>query len=232
MSTLTRCTTDLINLLFPDLCNACGNILYHGEALICTTCLYDLPFTDYHLYAANPVARQFWGRVPIHAAMSFLYFGKGSRVQQMIHALKYKGRTQLGVRLGEMLGTALLKANLYQGITMIIPVPLHKKQERNRGYNQSKCIADGIALVLNVPVENECITRIKRTESQTKKTRFNRYLNMTTVFSVINPAKLENQYILLVDDVMTTGSTLEACATLLLEHKLHRLSIATLAFVK
>jgi ComF family protein len=232
MSAFKNLFTDLSNLLFLDLCNACGTLLYHGEYLICLKCTYSLPFTDFHVYEENPVAKQFWGRIPIHAAMSLLYFNKGLMVQSMIHALKYKGKEQLGFELGKMIGEKLLHATAYQNITLIIPVPLHNRQFKNRGYNQSKLIADGIGEVLHVPVNCRVLVRNVSTESQTKKTRFNRYLNMKTVFSVKYPLDLENQYVLLVDDVMTTGSTLEACGKELLKYNVNKLSIATIAFAK
>jgi ComF family protein len=227
-----RYAVDLLNLLFPNLCNACGAPLFHGEQILCTSCLFDLPFTDFHLYSDNQVAKQFWGRLTIHAAMSLLYFSKGLKVQHMIHALKYKGKSQIGRMLGNMIGKALLTAPLYQGVSLIIPVPLHPLQQRKRGYNQSKCIADGIAEILDVPVNERSLIRVVKTESQTKKTRFNRYLNMSYVFSVIRKEDIEHHHILLVDDVMTTGSTLEACGLALLSHNIDKLSMATIAFVK
>jgi ComF family protein len=153
-------------------------------------------------------------------------------VQSMIHALKYKGKEQLGHHLGKMIGDKLLHATAYQHITLIVPVPLHKRQLRNRGYNQSKCIADGISEVLNVPVNTRALVRIVSTESQTRKTKFNRYLNMKAVFTILYPSDLTDHYVLLVDDVMTTGSTLEACGKELLTCSLEKLSIATIAFAK
>ena len=232
MILLKRLAGDFLNLLFPELCNACGSSLFHGETLICTKCLYDLPYTDFERYAENPVAKQFWGRIPIHAAMAMLYFNKGNKVQQLIHHLKYKDQTQLGVLLGNKLGEKIKNSECYNDITTIIPVPLHPKRQRSRGYNQSKLIADGIAEILKVPVNDKLLVRGKATSTQTKKNRYNRFLNMQTVFVVNEPKLLKKHHILLVDDVMTTGATLEACGIELLKHGTRKLSIVTLAYAK
>lgn len=232
MIQLKRLAGDFLNLLFPALCNACCKSLFHGETLICTKCAYDLPYTDFQQYAENPVAKQFWGRIPVHAAMSMLYFDKGNKVQQLIHHLKYKDQTQLGILLGNKLGERIKNSPYYTGITTIVPVPLHPKRQRSRGYNQSKFIADGIAEVLKIPVDDQLLKRARATSTQTKKNRFNRFLNMQTVFVVKNPESLTQQHILLVDDVMTTGATLEACGLELLKHGTTKLSIVTLAYAK
>ncbi|MEH3113492.1 ComF family protein [Pedobacter terrae] len=221
---------DLIGLLFPNLCNACGVALYHSERLICTKCLYDLPFTDYHQYADNRVAKQLWGRSPIHAAMAMLYFRKGTKVQNLIHNLKYNGRTDVGILLGNMLGERLKTAMLYQDIDLIIPVPLHRKKYKARGYNQSTFIAQGIAVQMGVEVSEDHLIRNTSTESQTKKSRYNRYENMKDVFQVNFPENIMGKHILLVDDVMTTGATLEACANALFAAGATKVSIAALAF--
>ena len=229
---LNHLSGELLNLLFPSLCNACGILLYKGEDLICTRCLYDLPYTDFHSYTDNPVAKQFWGRVSLNAAMALFYFGKGSKVQKLIHNLKYKDQTLLGNKLGNMLGVLLLSAPAYKDISLIVPVPLHKKRERQRGYNQSKCIAEGIAEIINAPLAHQLLTRVVETSSQTKKGRYKRFENMKTVFKVKEEFDLKHHHILLVDDVMTTGATLEACCIELLKLQPLKLSIATIAFAK
>ncbi|MCX2494134.1 phosphoribosyltransferase family protein [Pedobacter sp. PF22-3] len=223
---------DLIGLLFPNLCNACGVALYQSEHLICTKCLYDLPFTDYHQYAENRVAKQLWGRLPLHAAMAMLYFRKGAKVQNLIHNLKYNGRTDVGVLLGNMLGERLKSANLYQDIDLVIPVPLHRKKYKTRGYNQSTFIAEGIAAQLEIGISEDHLIRNTSTESQTKKSRYNRYENMKDVFQVNYPEDIIGKHILLVDDVITTGATLEACAITLLDIGAAKVSIAAIAFAE
>ncbi len=223
---------DLIGLLFPNLCNACGVALYHSEYLICTKCLYDLPFTDYHEYADNRVARQFWGRLPINAAMAMLYFRKGTKVQNLIHNLKYNGRTDVGILLGNMLGERLRTATLYQDIDLVIPVPLHRKKYKMRGYNQSMFIAEGIAAQMGTGISGDHLIRNTYTESQTKKSRYNRYENMKDVFQVNFQEDIMGKHVLLVDDVITTGATLEACADALFAAEAGKVSIAALAFAE
>ena len=223
---------DLLGLLFPHLCCGCGTHLYKGEDQICTQCLCQLPYTDYHLFPENKAARQLWGHVRCNAVTSLLYFKKGSRTQNLIHHLKYRGRKDLGVKLGHMIAERLMQAPAYSGIDLIVPVPLHPRRERNRGYNQSLCIAEGIGSVLNVPVNRSGLVRTGLTKSQTKKGRYDRFRNMQAVFKVNDAALFKNRHILLIDDVMTTGATLEACSIALQTCNPQKLSIATVAYAK
>lgn len=218
--------------MFPNLCCGCGIYLYRGETQLCTKCIYKLPYTDHHLHLENKVARQLWGRLPFNAVMSLLYFKKGARAQNIIHNLKYKGRRDLGIKLGIMIAERLLMNAAYTGIDLIIPVPLHRTRESQRGYNQSLCIAKGISEALNIPVNSISLLRKKPTASQTKKGRYKRFENMQEVFSVAYPEPLKAKHILLVDDVITTGATLEACGIALFEAGIERLSIATVAFAE
>ncbi len=223
---------DVIALLFPNLCNGCGLSLYGGEKVICLRCLADLPYTDFHLHQHNLVAKQFWGRLPFEAAMAMLYFKKGTKTQNLIHNLKYNHQTEVGVKLGNLLGERLQISEYYKDVDYIIPVPLHQKKEQQRGYNQSSYIAKGITAQLDVPIiENELI-RTKTTETQTKKSRYTRYENMLTVFEINNPELIKNKHILLIDDVITTGATIEACGNSLLKCGIKKLSIAGVAFAK
>lgn len=222
---------DLFSLLFPNLCCGCGASLFTGEAHLCSRCLYHLPYTDHHLHDANKVARQFWGRIPCHAAMAMLFFKKGGNVQQIIHHLKYSHKPELGLKLGELLGERLATAPSYQQLDLLVPVPLHKKRERQRGYNQSACIAEGISRILKVPMSKSQLIRNIPTDSQTKKGRYLRFENMLKAFEVKDESQLKGKHILLVDDVLTTGATLEACGLELLKCGIQKLSIATLAFV-
>lgn len=229
---IIRLATDLFNLLFPNLCNACTQYLVRGEKNICLSCLHDLPYTDYHIHANNRAAKQFWGRLPCHAVMAMLYFKKGSRVQRLMHRLKYNGQTALGMELGLLLGERLKHSSRYSGVDYIIAVPLHKKRERLRGYNQSKCIADGVSECLGVPVLTDILVKPISTASQTRKGRFNRYENLKSVFRVNDHQKIKDKHVLLIDDVMTTGATLEACGLVLLEAGISKLSIAAIAFTE
>ncbi len=232
MLQIKHLATDIIGLLFPNLCNGCGLSLYTGEKVICAHCLYDLPYTDFHLYQQNKVAKQLWSRLPFEAAMAMLYFKKGTKVQNLIHNLKYNGKTEVGEKLGNLLGKKLMLSEYYKDVDYIIPVPLHQKKERVRGYNQSLCIAEGVSAVMQVPVNKMQLFRKKITETQTRKSRFTRYENMLSVFQVLNAAEIKNKHILLVDDVITTGATLEACGNALIGSGIKKLSIASLAFTQ
>ena len=230
MNRLKPYISDFFHLLFPDPCLACSKQLFYGEKLICTSCLYDLPFTDFHVYAENAVAKLFWGRLNCHAAMAMLYFRKGTKVQKLIHQLKYRSQPALGFRLGVLLGERLAPAKSSDDQPdLIIPVPLHPSKQRSRGYNQSEMIAEGISSVLHIPVGSSQLIRQRSTGTQTKKNRYKRFENMQAVFSVPDGAALVGKHVLLVDDVITTGSTLEACAGVLLSAGVRELSIACIA---
>lgn len=223
---------DFFNLLFPDLCCACARQLYRGEKHLCTKCLYDLPYTDFHRYPENTVARLFWGRLNCHTAMAMLYFRKGTSVQRLMHQLKYKGQAELGIKLGILLAERLQTSTAYQDADLIIPVPLHQKRLRSRGYNQSECIANGMASVMGIPLALKLLVRHKATSTQTRKNRYKRFENMLAVFSINHPEQLKGKHIILVDDVITTGATLEACGQLLLDSGVDKLSIVALAFAE
>jgi ComF family protein len=223
---------DLFQLLFPNLCNGCGQSLIKTERLLCLNCLFDLPYTDFHLFADNRVAKQLWGRIPCNYATAMLYFRKGSRVQQILHNLKYRGKAELGVLLGEMLGSKILLGGIAPAFDVIIPVPLHRKRERIRGYNQSQRIAEGLSAKINVPVINGLLVKLKATSSQTKKGRFNRYENLKAAFSIKDATQLAGKHVLLVDDVVTTGATLEACILVLLAAGSKSISIAAVAYAE
>lgn len=230
MTALNRLWQDLIGLLYPNLCCGCFKQLYIGESLICTDCLYHIAYTDHHLYANNRVARQFWGRIPFDAAMALLNFKKGARVQNLIHHLKYKNQPQLGEKLGAMVAEKLMLSERYKNIDLIVPVPLHPRKELKRGYNQSLCIAEGAASALGVPVNKTALLKSIETGSQTNRNRYSRHEHMRSVFQVAKPDELEGKHILLVDDVITTGATIEACAIEICKCGIAKLSIAAVAF--
>lgn len=221
---------DFFSLFYPHVCQACGNSLFKGEDIICTYCMYHLPKTNYHVDNDNPVIRHFWGKVNIHAASSYYFFNKGQKVQKLIHQLKYKGQKEIGLKVGELYGYELLKSQLFQSVDMIIPVPLHLSRLRTRGYNQSDFFAKGLASSMKIPVNTNLLVRTKKTATQTRKNRYSRYENMSEVFSVVSKNILEGKHLLLVDDVITTGSTLSACSEVLLKHKNTKVSIASIAY--
>lgn len=221
---------DFINLLFPKLCQACRANLLGTEDLICTTCLYDLPFTNFHKQPDNIVARQFWGKVKLEYAYALLYFEKGGKVQHLMHQFKYRGMQKIGNKLGSIAGSQLSQNPLLPAVDHIIPVPLHKSRMRERGYNQSANFASGLAAPLQAKVLEDVLIRQIKTSTQTRKSRFARFENMQQVFALQGADALQGKHVLLVDDIVTTGSTLEACAQELLKVPGLRLSIATIAY--
>jgi ComF family protein len=232
MKLLRSYLADFTSLLFPQLCHACGESLVAAEDVICTECRYNLPFTNFHLQPDNIVARQFWGRVDIEAAYSLYYFTKGGKVQNLMHHFKYNGIQRIGNILGNIAGDQLKQNPKFITADYIIPVPLHKSRLKQRGYNQSKCFADGLAEKLQAEVNDNNLVRIRATETQTHKSRFLRFENMQEVFKVSRPEELANKHVLLVDDIVTTGSTLEACSIELLKIPGLKLSIATIAYAE
>jgi ComF family protein len=202
----------------------------HGEGVFCITCLYDIPLTRFWSDKENPVAQTFWGRVNIENACAYFFFVKGSKYRPILHKLKYKGQRDIGVELGIQFGQALKKSELYQGIDYVVPVPLHPKKLRVRGYNQAEAIAEGMAKVIGAELSTDHLIKTEFTETQTRKTRAERVLNVSESFSLQNTKEFENKHLLLVDDVITTGATLETCAAKLLEIEGTKVSIAALAY--
>ena len=230
MNSLQTYFHDFLSLFFPEVCAACGTSLVKQEVEICLECEVDLPYTNFHLIPDNTVARQFWGRVPLKSCSALLFFTKGTKVQNLLHQFKYNNRPEIGVKLGEMYGRILLGTEGYVSPDVILPVPLHPKKMRKRGYNQSDYFAQGLANTLKVPVLKSGLQRAENTSSQTKKNRFSRYENMKDMFFVPEIDTLKGKHILLVDDIITTGATLEACSVPLLEVSGTTLSIAGIAF--
>lgn len=219
----------LTELLFPRLCVVCGDRLIEQEQWICLNCLHHIPRTNFHLSADNPVAQIFYGRVPIEYATSFFYFSKGSQYQTLLHSLKYKGMKELGAEIGKHFGIDLMQSPGFSSVDVICPVPLHPSKEKKRGYNQSWWIASGIAKQMNKELDAQNLKRVTATETQTRKSRFERWQNVEGIFELSNPETFEGKHILLVDDVVTTGSTLEACAAAIHSATNAKVSIATLA---
>lgn len=220
---------DFLDLLVPRLCPACGRAMIKSEGIMCMHCLYDLPKTRFTDFRDNAVARLFWGRVWLANATSLFHFQKGSRYQGLIHQLKYAGRTDIGVEMGKVMGREL-RASPFAEADLILPVPLHPRRQRRRGYNQCDFIAQGVSSSMGIPVITGLISRSSASLSQTDKSRIERWGNVEQIFRVNTPGKLENRHILLVDDVVTTGATLDACATVILNLDGTKVSIATLAF--
>ncbi|WP_439880837.1 ComF family protein [Pontibacter sp. MBLB2868] len=223
---------DLISLLFPESCYACDGAMARGEKYICTNCSIKLPYTDSHVHGAtelNPFQRRFWGKVPVRFAFSYLHFMPKGRVQRLLHKLKYKGAQELGEHLGQRYGSLLFDHHYAAHFDLIVPVPLHKDKLRRRGYNQSECFARGLSGSMALPLQAHAIRRTIDTGTQTRKNRLDRWQNVEEVFQVSQGQMLHGKRILLVDDVMTTGATLEACAVALLAAGAQEVSVVAIA---
>lgn len=221
--------SDFFNLLYPNLCVVCGENLLKNEHHICLTCLHNIPKTNYHLTVDNPIEKRFWGKVSIFRGTAFFFFQKGSPFQKLLHALKYKDLKQIGETLGKYAAADLLESLDFVTIDVIIPVPLHPKKYSKRGYNQSEWIGKGISQILEKPQDITTLIRVRENTTQTKKSVFERYENTEGIFQISNKESLFGKHVLLVDDVLTTGSTLEACVKALLSIEGVKVSIFTLA---
>jgi ComF family protein len=221
---------DFISLIFPNVCAACGKSLYKYENSICAYCIYHLPKTNYHLQLDNPITKIFWGRVLIHSGAALYEFNKGGKVQYLIHQLKYKGYKEIGFTVGKLYGDELKQCANFNTVEIVIPVPLHAKKKKKRGYNQSDTFAQGLAKSLNAEAKLNVLFRVFESESQTKKSRYRRWQNVESIFQLRDTSNLAGKHILMVDDVITTGATLEACAQTLLQLPNVKISIATIAY--
>ena len=223
---------DFARLLYPKNCKACRTPLVKGEEVICTYCALDLPKTNYHEDLDNPVSKLFWGKLKIEYATAYIFFEKGNKAQTLIHKLKYKNEPEIGKHLGLLFGNELRNSAYFTQVDLIVPVPLHPKKELKRGYNQCKMLAEAIGLKLNKPVENQSLLKKIETSTQTKKNRTERWNNVKGSYMTQNIENLKNKHILLIDDVVTTGATTEACAEELLKIEGVKVSIAVLAMAK
>ena len=219
----------ILNLFYPRVCAACGETLLKDEETVCLKCRYTLPFTGYENHADNPLAQVFYGRVRFHAVTACFFFAKSGKVQHLIHELKYKNNPEAGVFLGQELGKTIKDAPLFQGIDYLIPVPLHPRREKQRGYNQSLLIAQGINEVTGIPIGDKYLIRAVYTTTQTKKSADERHKNVKDIFEVRFADELKGKHVLLVDDVLTTGATLESCAHQLENIPGIKISVATAA---
>ena len=219
---------DFFSLFFPRYCLGCELALVKGEDMICTGCLLEMPRSDEGHDEA--FFSQFYGRLPVKTGFSLYRFSKGSRVQRLLHALKYGGRADLGVALGRLAGYDLRAKGLHERVDLIVPVPLHEKRRRVRGYNQSERFAWGVAEVLSIPCSDAAM-RSTKTQSQTRRGKLHRWLNVKDSFEITRPEMISGKRILLVDDIITTGSTVEACGQTLLAAGCVELNLACIAGV-
>lgn len=219
----------IINLFFPKLCHACNTILKDNEIDICVGCRHELPVTNYHFERPETVKKIFYGRVQLEAATALFYFYKKGRVQQLLHQLKYKGNEDIGRVFGNWLGAELQESPYFESIDIVIPVPIHLKKLKQRGYNQVALFAQQIAKALNVSYVDDVLLKSINTKTQVFQSREARFQSVAHSFYAQNLNTVDNKHILLVDDIITTGATIEACALVLNPENKVRLSVATLA---
>lgn len=222
--------SSLLHLFYPHNCEGCGSALVSDAQFLCTRCIHRLPATGFFDKQGNPVEKTFYGRLPLHHAAAVYYFTKASLLQHLLVQLKYKGNREAGYFLGRMLGHALSKAERFKEVEALVPLPLNPKKEFIRGYNQSSLLCEGIREIWKKPVLANAMTRVRFTETQTHRNRLDRWQNMENVFAVTQPESLTNRHILLVDDVITTGATLEACGSSILQVPGSRLSVAAVGY--
>jgi ComF family protein len=220
---------DFSGLFYPNLCIACGFRHPPRNNLLCMRCRVRLPRADHLSAEENELSERFWGRVPIYSAAAMFRFTKGGKVQRLLHKLKYQGRKEVGLLLGEWFGRDLRVSPYFKDVQVVVPVPLHPRKEHLRGYNQSDLFAQGIANSMEIPWVKNGLQRTIDTETQTRKGRLERFGNVETVFEVKQLAPLTGKHLLLVDDVVTTGATLEACTRSLLNVSGTKVSIGAIA---
>ncbi|MFO7256061.1 MAG: phosphoribosyltransferase family protein [Bacteroidota bacterium] len=226
---LAELADDFVSLIYPHYCDGCQSALVKGEDILCTQCLSDLPRTDMHLDANNTLMTRMGGRIPIVAAAAFLRFRKKGKVQRLLHALKYRNRPEIGFRLGYVYGCDLASSGFSNNFDVIVPVPLHAARLRTRGYNQAEEWGRGLAESTGIPLDSGIIRRLRNTKTQTNRNRIDRWENVSEVFAVVDAQRVQGKSVLLVDDVVTTGATLEACGQVLLNAGCSRLGIACIA---
>lgn len=230
MRFLTEVKDALLHLAFPHICEGCGSSVLQDDHLLCLECLTSLPETGYLENSPNPVEKLFWGRLPLEHAAAHYYFTKESMMQELMHQFKYRGNKTLGLYLGRLLGQAIEASQKFEDVDVLVPLPLHPAKERKRGFNQSTILCEGIASVWKRDILDKVVVRTTNTETQTTKNRIERWKNMEGNFELKNPKSLVGKHVLLIDDVVTTGATLEACGKAILEAADNKLSVVTLCF--
>ncbi|HEY9170502.1 MAG TPA: phosphoribosyltransferase family protein [Lutibacter sp.] len=227
-----RILKNIFAVFFPEVCLGCNDYLGSYESVICLKCRHDLPLTNFSFEENNLIEKSFYGRIPLENATSLFYFFKKGNVQRLIHELKYNKQQQVGTFIGDWLGEQLTESKRFETIDCIIPVPLHPKKLKKRGYNQVTTFGESLAKKLDIPYKENILNRVSLAKTQTKKLRLDRWRNVQELFHVNNNTALENKHILLIDDVITTGATLEACYKALSQTKNLKISIACMAYTK
>ncbi len=222
--------SNFLHLIFPHNCEGCGTDILNDDSFLCAKCLNELPETGFVAAALNPLEKRFYGRIKVEQAGAGFYFSKDGLLQHLINQLKYKSNRQMGHYLGKLLGYQLLDTNRFNTVDALIPLPLNPKREAKRGYNQSQMICEGIVSVWKKPIINDAISRIIYTETQTNKNVSNRWDNVEQAFAVTDDSKIKGKHIILIDDVITTGASIEACGTALLKVAGLKLSVLSVGY--
>ncbi len=221
----------LTQFIYPKICHACDGVLYTHEHIFCTKCRVNFPRTNFHWFPEdNPVTKTFWGKTIIRYGFAYLLFSKDSKTQTSLHHLKYHNKKEVAFEFGKIYGSELKESNLLNDVDYIFPVPLHKDKLLKRGFNQSLLFADGLSSVLNIPATDQFLLKTLANETQTKKNRIERWDNTKDVYTILNPEILKNKKILLVDDVITTGATIESCVKSLLISGVCSVDVASIAY--
>jgi ComF family protein len=229
MNVIFDILSELKNVIFPNVCPACQNNVVPDNRLICTQCQFELPFTDHFEYKDNKVASHFYGRVKLESAAGLLFFSENSLVQDIIHSFKYNHNKEVGVVFGKITGEKMLMSPLFRNAQVIIPVPLHPRKEYIRGYNQSFIFGEAIARTMKINIYKDVLIKVKSNDSQTGKNRIQRVRNVFETYALKKPDIIKGKHVVLVDDVITTGATLEACIQILSEAQPSLISVVTLA---
>lgn len=229
MVSVKEIKSSLLDLLFPDICAGCGDDLSGNSSVLCLKCIEAIPETNFEWFAGNPVEKKFWGRLPLSGATAQYYFTHESLMQHLMHQFKYRSNKELGFQLGRIMGENIKRSGRFAP-DALVPLPLFASKEKRRGYNQATVLCEGMKESLHIPVLNDVIIRSKHTDTQTKKGRIERWENMEGKFVLVKPEAIRNKHIILVDDVITTGATLEACGVELLKAANVELSVATLCY--
>lgn len=232
LSLSSKIFRDLVHTVFPDLCLCCTKEPKAQDAAFCIGCLHEMPYTDHFVQKDNEVTKHFKGRVSLHHGAALLYFREGSNVQNMLHYLKYKKRKEIGEILGEIAGKKYLESVLFEKPDLMIPVPVHPKKVLKRGYNQSEVFAKSVSTIIGVDMMTHILLKEKWSESQTGKSRTERVTNVDEVFVLKRPNDVRGRHVLLLDDVVTTGATIEACCNALKEGQVGKISVLSIASAK
>ncbi len=233
-STIKNYLTGFVSLFYPHCCMLCEIKLVEGETDICLSCLLRLPRTNYHLQPNNMASDRFKGKVPFENVSSFIYYNKGGLSQKIVVNIKYKGFSDFGISMGKLAAKEIKNtSSFFDNIDALIPIPLHYQRMKKRGFNQSEKLAEGISIETGIPVNTSIVFRKKLNHTQTKKGRYERWLNTENIFNIIPDENMDGKHLLIIDDVLTTGATIESCVqTLLMHYTQLKISIFTLAITE